>query len=164
MATPRPTKAFASVSLDLRDGTALLVYPTDRAAYSRLCRLLTLGKGRAGKGGCDLDWRDLAEHGDGLLAVLVAGAADAALAARLERLRRDFRDRAYLALCQEFGYAPGKALDLTPLRSVMFTGSILHDRQFEWVARAVKPVPVQSISGGTDVIGWFVLGSPELPV
>jgi acetoacetyl-CoA synthetase len=46
----------------------------------------------------------------------------------------------------------------------MSTGSILHDRQFEWVAWAVKRVPVQSISGGTDVIGWFVLGSPESPV
>jgi acetoacetyl-CoA synthetase len=43
-------------------------------------------------------------------------------------------------------------------------GSIPHDRQVERVARAVKPVPVQSISGGSDVIGWFVLGSPELPV
>ncbi len=64
--------------LDLGDGTALLVYPTDRAAYSRLCRLLTLGKGRAGKGGCDLGWQDLVEHGDGLLAVLVSGAAEAA--------------------------------------------------------------------------------------
>ena len=37
--------------LDLTDGAALLVYPTDRAAYGRLCRLLTLGKKRAGKGG-----------------------------------------------------------------------------------------------------------------
>jgi error-prone DNA polymerase len=36
--------------LDLTDGASLLVYPTDRAAYSRLCRLLSLGKGRAGKG------------------------------------------------------------------------------------------------------------------
>jgi acetoacetyl-CoA synthetase len=46
----------------------------------------------------------------------------------------------------------------------MSTDSIPHDRQFEWVARAVKQVPVQSISGGTDIIGWFLLGSPELPV
>src|SRR5829696_2554515 len=28
--------------LDLADGTAMLVYPTDRAAYSRLCRLLSI--------------------------------------------------------------------------------------------------------------------------
>jgi acyl-coenzyme A synthetase/AMP-(fatty) acid ligase len=57
---------------------------------------------------------------------------------------------AYLALCQEFGYAPGTAL--APLRSLMSIGSILHDRQFEWVAWAVKQVPVQSISGGADII------------
>src|ERR671912_1190598 len=38
--------------LDLEDGTALLVYPTDRTAYSRLCRLLSIGKGRAGEGAC----------------------------------------------------------------------------------------------------------------
>ena len=60
---------------------------------------------------------------------------------------------AYLALCWEFDYAPGKALDLAPLRSVIPIGSIPHDRQFEWVARAVKPVPVRSLLGGTDIIG-----------
>ncbi len=41
---------------------------TDRPAYARLCRLLTLGKGRAGKGDCDLAWQDVAAHGDGLIA------------------------------------------------------------------------------------------------
>jgi error-prone DNA polymerase len=40
--------------LELRDGTSLLVYPIDRAGYGRLCRLLSLGKKRAGKGRCDL--------------------------------------------------------------------------------------------------------------
>ena len=56
--------------LDLRDSLPVLAYPTDRAAYARLCRLLTLGKGRAGKGGCNLSWADLAAHGDGLVVVL----------------------------------------------------------------------------------------------
>jgi error-prone DNA polymerase len=37
--------------LDLQCGTSMLVYPTDRKAYGRLCRLLTVGKARAGKGG-----------------------------------------------------------------------------------------------------------------
>ena len=32
--------------LDLRDGMSLLVYSTDRPAYARLCRLLSLGKKR----------------------------------------------------------------------------------------------------------------------
>ena len=32
--------------LDLNDGLPVLAYPMDRAGYGRLCRLLTLGKGR----------------------------------------------------------------------------------------------------------------------
>ena len=38
--------------LQLTDGATVLVYPTDRAAYSRLCRLLTFGKRRGGKAAC----------------------------------------------------------------------------------------------------------------
>src|SRR5258706_4794871 len=51
--------------LDLTDGTVLLVYPSDRAAYARLTRLLTVGKGRAGKGGCELSCSDVAGYGSG---------------------------------------------------------------------------------------------------
>ncbi len=83
--------------LDLREGAALLAYPTDRAAYGRLCRLL--GRGRArNRLRCDLGWEDLAEQAAGLLAVLLPGAADAAVAADLARLHTIFADRAYLAL------------------------------------------------------------------
>ena len=45
--------------LDLDDGTSVLVYPMDRPAYSRLCRLLSLGKRRGGKAKCILGWDDL---------------------------------------------------------------------------------------------------------
>jgi error-prone DNA polymerase len=84
--------------LDLTDGTALLVYPMDRAAYGRLCRLLTIGKSRAGKGGCTLAWGDVAEHGAGLIAILVPDEPDDHCAEQLKRLAADFGDRAYLAL------------------------------------------------------------------
>lgn len=84
--------------LDLTDGYSLLVYPTDRSAYSRLCRLLSLGKKRAGKAKCELGWSDLIAYGDGLIAVLVPDIADADCALRLRRLREAFRDRGYLAL------------------------------------------------------------------
>ena len=61
--------------LELRAGCpsclSVLVYPTDRPAYGRLCRLLTLGKRRATKGECDLGLHDLIEHHEGLLAVVV---------------------------------------------------------------------------------------------
>src|SRR5208283_3757952 len=84
--------------LDLTDSPPVLVYPTDRPAYARLCRLLTIGKRRAGKGGCTLAWPDLAAHADGLIAVLLADAPDDTTTAALARLRADFPDRAYLAL------------------------------------------------------------------
>jgi len=71
---------------------------------------------------------------------------------------------AYLQLCQDTGYRPAEAVDLSRLRAVQSTGAVLHEWQFDWVADAVGPVPLQSISGGTDIIGCFVLGSPESPV
>jgi error-prone DNA polymerase len=88
-------RLVAGCRLDLTDAPSLLVYPTDRPAWSRLCRLLTVGKGRAGKGGCHLAWADVAAHGEGLLAVLLPEEPDATA---LARLRADFGDRAYLAL------------------------------------------------------------------
>ena len=57
--------------LDLIDGTSLLVYPTDRTAYSRLCRLLSIGKSRAGKGQCHLAWDDVVAWNEGLIAILL---------------------------------------------------------------------------------------------
>jgi len=44
------------------DTPDLLAYPRDRAAYGRLCRLLTLGKRRAPKGACHITRADLAAH------------------------------------------------------------------------------------------------------
>jgi error-prone DNA polymerase len=84
--------------LDLAGGTSLLAYPTDRPAYSRLCRLLSLGKGRAGKGKCLLHWRDIEAYHEGLIAVLVPDEADDECALRLRKLATLFGDRAYLAL------------------------------------------------------------------
>ncbi len=96
--------------LDLADGTALLAYPTDRPAYSRLCRLLTLGKARTGKGGCRLDWDDFSAASKGMLAVLLPAAPDAVLASRLDSLRAALGDRAYVALTRR--RVPGDALRL----------------------------------------------------
>ncbi|MBB4284670.1 error-prone DNA polymerase [Roseospira goensis] len=57
--------------LDLEDAPSVLVYPTDRAAYGRLCTLLTLGRRRAPKGACRLVRDDLAAHAAGLIAVVL---------------------------------------------------------------------------------------------
>ena len=84
--------------LSLRDGLSVLAYPIDRAGYGRLCRLLTLGKGRTGKGGFDIAWSDLAAAAQGLVVVLLPDQADERLDGELRRMRRAFEDRCYLAL------------------------------------------------------------------
>ena len=90
-------RLVAGCRLQLRDGAVLLAYPTDRPAWSLLCRLLTVGKSKAGKGGCDLGWEDLAAGGDGLLYTIVPDAVDARLTGWLRRLRTEAPGRAYLA-------------------------------------------------------------------
>src|SRR5688500_2638433 len=56
--------------LQLTDAPNLLVWATDRAAYGRLCKLLTLGKRRAEKGECSLALEDFLDHSDGMVAAL----------------------------------------------------------------------------------------------
>ncbi len=54
------------------DGTPdILVYPQDKTAYGRLCRLLSAGKLRAPKGGCYLAFDDLLKWQQGLLLVVI---------------------------------------------------------------------------------------------
>ena len=52
--------------LDLFDGISLLAYPTDRAAYGRMSRLITLGRRRAPKGECEIHFADVLEWGAGM--------------------------------------------------------------------------------------------------
>ncbi len=82
--------------LDLRDGTSLLAYPEDRAAYGRLTRLLTLGKRRAPKGECHLDYADVVAHGEGQI-VVVLPSETADMAEFTSRVAADFESRVYLA-------------------------------------------------------------------
>lgn len=71
---------------------------------------------------------------------------------------------AYLEYCREAGLCPKETVDLGPLRAVQATGSILFEHLYDYVSEHIKHVPVQSISGGTDIIGCFVLGHPALEV
>ena len=57
--------------LDLTCGTSLLSYPTDRAAYGRLSRLLTRGKRFAPKGECHLTFDDVATHAAGQIFIFL---------------------------------------------------------------------------------------------
>ena len=48
-----------------RDGLTVTALPRDRAAWGRLCRLLTLGRTRAEKGSCDIGLDDILAWGEG---------------------------------------------------------------------------------------------------
>ncbi|MEA2753803.1 MAG: error-prone polymerase [Aliidongia sp.] len=102
--------------LDLADGAAILVYPTDRPAYARLCRLLSLGKSRGGKARCILGWEDVAGFAEGLIGVLVPDLPDGACAAQLQRMIKIFGDRAHLAL--SLRRRPGDQLRLHELSNL----------------------------------------------
>ncbi|MFC0200816.1 error-prone DNA polymerase [Paracoccus rhizosphaerae] len=139
--------------LDLRCGMSLLVYPLDRAGYGRLCRLLSLGKARAGKGACHLDWPDVQAHAEGLLAVLVPDMADDTCALRLRRLRDAFADRAHLALTLR--RRPNDQLrlhDLSNLAARMGVPTVVtNDVLFHAPGRRILQDVVTAIRVGTTV-------------
>ncbi|MFN0061494.1 MAG: acetoacetate--CoA ligase [Myxococcaceae bacterium] len=85
------------------------------------------------------------------------------LAAR-EKITAFGTSPAYLQSIAMAGLEPAKICDLSSLRLLMTTGAILPDTAFDWVRSSVGQIPVHSISGGTDIIGCFLLGNPNLPV
>lgn len=118
--------------IDLRDGRSLLLYPKDRAAWSRLTRLLSLGKARGGKGNCWLDWPDVTAWAEGLVAILLPDAADERTRLDLGQLYETFGRDAYLALSlrrRPGDFARLRALDTLAhdmgVRSVA-TGDVLY--------------------------------------
>ena len=46
----------------------------------------------------------------------------------------------------------------------MSTGAPLLPEQFDFIHQKIKKCQIASISGGTDIIGCFMLGNPNLPV
>ncbi len=84
--------------LDLEDAPSLLALPTDRVAYGRLSRLISLGRRRAPKGACRIRLADVLAHGEGqVLVALPPSQPDPGFEAALATLKSDFRDRVYLA-------------------------------------------------------------------
>ncbi|MBE9583342.1 error-prone DNA polymerase [Mucilaginibacter sp. JRF] len=90
--------------LDLMDGSSLLAYPTDHAAYARLSALLTLGNLRAEKGKCILYKADVYQHAEGMLFMAIPpeklGARfelDAGFLADLAEYRKQFGASLYLS-------------------------------------------------------------------
>ena len=71
----------------------------------------------------------------------------------------------YMATLQAEGYRPKDRHDLSRLRSLLACGAPVLPHQFDWAYDAVKAdMCFASISGGTEILGCFLLGSPVHPV
>ena len=91
-------RLITGARLDLTDGISLLTYPTDRAAYGRLSRLITLGRRRAPKGECELYRDDVLAYGEGLIFIALPEAtADDDACRQITALHIAFPDAVYLA-------------------------------------------------------------------
>ena len=67
----------------------------------------------------------------------------------------------HLALVEKSGLKPKATHDLSPLRTILSTGSPLLPESFDYVYREIKAdVCLASISGGTDIVACFVAGNP----
>ncbi|HSV03861.1 MAG TPA: PHP domain-containing protein, partial [Phenylobacterium sp.] len=97
-------RALTGCRLDFVDGTpSLIVYPTDREAYGRLTRLLTLGQRRVEKGQCELRLPDFLDHAEGQLVLAIPPERlDAGFEAELRRIARELPDL-WLAAARRYG-------------------------------------------------------------
>ncbi|KAH7215312.1 hypothetical protein DER44DRAFT_687814 [Fusarium oxysporum] len=72
----------------------------------------------------------------------------------------------YLSTLKGLGITPRRDFDLSRLRIMLSTGSVLSAELYEWFYSIAFPPSAQliSMSGGTDIAGCFVCGTPMLPV
>jgi error-prone DNA polymerase len=88
-------KFLAGTRLVTTDGFEVIAYPTDRAAYGRLCRLLSTGNLKAPKGECHIGFADILSVADGQMLIALPP----------EELAPIFTER----LAALAGAAPGRA-------------------------------------------------------
>ena len=71
----------------------------------------------------------------------------------------------YLEAVAKSGFVPRASHTLESVRTLLSTGSPLSPQSFDFVYKNVKPdLCLSSISGGTEIVSCFALGSPLLPV
>nr|WP_083660004.1 error-prone DNA polymerase [Acuticoccus yangtzensis] len=129
-------RTFVGCHLVFADGTPnILVWPSDRQAYGRLCRLLSVGNLRGSKDDCRLFLGDLIEWCEGqILAVVAPGADEVAVEGVVNALRPHLSHRLRLAVAMNYGaedervlrahLSLAKRLDLAPLAT---TFPLYHD-------------------------------------
>ena len=96
-------RLLVGARLRLTDAPDLVCYPEDRAAWGRLCRLLTKGKMAAPKGACVLSFADVLEQAEGQVFIVVPPEAlDDTFAAWLRGAAAKLRGQIYLAAIRRY--------------------------------------------------------------
>jgi acetoacetyl-CoA synthetase len=71
----------------------------------------------------------------------------------------------WISAIEKAGVKPRETHKLLSLKTILSTGSPLAPESYDYVYRDIKErVMLSSISGGTDIVSCFALGSPLLPV
>jgi error-prone DNA polymerase len=126
----------------------LLCYPTSRAAYGRLCRLLSAGQRRAEKGHCLITLEDVREFSDGLIFALCPESAP-----HLDTVRHALKAPLYLAAHMTHG--PGARARLNTLAEQAQAARIpllaTNDVLYHHASRRVLQDVVTAIREGTTV-------------
>ena len=108
--------------LVLQDAPELVCYPTDRAAWGRLCRLLTLGKGRAPKGDFLLRFEDVLAHAQGQILIVVPPPGLNDFVAWLRMAGAKLHANLYVAAVRR--YAPDDAERLRTLQNLAHSSGL----------------------------------------
>ena len=165
------------------EGGELIVYPRDRAAYGRLCRLLSLGKSgvddqgtpsplweqskaRITKGECRLSFDQAAVLGEGLVALACAPEQlDEVFARRLADWRRAWPDAFYLAAASlRLGQDRARLNRLAALAEqagapMVATGAVLYHQAERRMLQDVLTCIRHGVS--IDEAGWRLAANAE---
>ena len=109
--------------------------------------------------------------GRGATIVLFDGAPMAPTASRLFDIAQDEKldffgvSAKFIDSAHKEGLVPAKSHDLSSVKTIGSTGSVLSPESFDYVYSSVKSdVHLASMSGGTDICGCFLAGVPTQPV
>jgi error-prone DNA polymerase len=95
-------KLLIGAEITPHNAPAVLLYAPDLSAYRRLSRLITCGRRAAPKGECHLNFKDVSDHAEGLLAAVVPR-LDRDETRSLAAYREIFGDRCHLAAAVHLG-------------------------------------------------------------
>jgi acetoacetyl-CoA synthetase len=109
--------------------------------------------------------------GRGATIVLFDGAPMAPTPSRLFDIAQDEKldffgvSAKFIDSAHKEGLVPLNSHDLTSVKTIASTGSVLSPESFDYVYSSIKSdVHLASMSGGTDICGCFLAGVPTLPV